>query len=57
MNLKKRNSLVNAMEKKFYTSIIEGLRKQRFNIIINPRMLVSERKNPIEVESDDEEEK
>ena len=36
------------MEKKFYNMIIDGLKKQRFSIIINPRMLVSERKNPIE---------
>ena len=36
------------MEKRFYSAIIEEMNKKRFNIIINPRMLVSERKNPIE---------
>ena len=45
----RRNSIITeAMEKKFYNMIIDGLKKQRFSIIINPRMLVSERKNPIE---------
>lgn len=39
---------MDAMEKKFYSAIIEELKRKRFNIIINPRMLVSERKNPIE---------
>ena len=44
----RRNSIMDAMEKKFYSAIIEELKRKRFNIIINPRMLVSERKNPIE---------
>ena len=39
---------MNAMEKKFYSEIVEAIKKRKFNIIINPRMLVSERKNPIE---------
>jgi calcium-dependent protein kinase len=45
----KKNPLVAAMEKKLYTKYAEQLEKSRLNIVINPRMMVSERRNPIEI--------
>ena len=37
-----------AMERKLYNMYIEEMKQKKFTISINPRMLVSERKNPIE---------
>ena len=37
-----------AIEKKFYQTIMDEVQKKGVNIVINPRMLVSERRNPIE---------
>ncbi len=37
------------MEKKLYSKYMDQVSKARLNIVINPRMLVSERKNPIEI--------
>jgi len=42
------NPIMKAMERKVYTSIIEAEKKRKYNMKINPRALVSERKNPIE---------
>jgi hypothetical protein len=36
------------VEKRLYTTIMEEVTKKKFNFSINPNMLASERKNPIE---------
>lgn len=43
------NPIMRAMEKKLYNMVIEEQKAKRFKISINPRMLVTERKNPIEI--------
>lgn len=36
------------IEKRLYSKYVEEVEKRKLNIVINPRMLVSERRNPIE---------
>ena len=36
------------MERKFYTTIIEAMKNKKYSFIINPGILVQERKNSIE---------
>lgn len=42
------NLLLQTIEKKLVTLVIDELKEKKITISINPRMLVSERKNPIE---------
>jgi calcium-dependent protein kinase len=41
--------LLSALEKQLLKMYMDGIKNRKLNIIINPRMLVSERRNPIEI--------